>query len=40
MALRDNKNAEYYDKIKDEIKNEELKINDANDLIEKLKKFK
>ena len=41
MALRDNKkNAEYYDKIKDEIKkNEELKINDANDLIEKLKKI-
>ena len=40
MALRDNKkNAEYYDKIKDEIKkNEELKINDANDLIAKLKK--
>ncbi len=41
MALRDNKkNAEYYDKIKDEIrKNEELKINDANDLIEKFKKI-
>ena len=41
MALRDNKkNAEYYDKIKDEIKkNEELKINDANDLIVKLKKI-
>ena len=41
MALRDNKkNAEYYDKIKDEIKkNEELKINDANDLIAKLKKI-
>ena len=41
MALRDNKkNAEYYDKIKDEIKkNEELKINEANDLIEKLKKI-
>ena len=41
MALRDNKkNAEYYDKIKDEIKkNEEIKINDANDLIEKLKKI-
>ena len=41
MALRDNKkNAEYYDKIKDEIKkNEELKINDANALIAKLKKI-
>ena len=41
MALRDNKkNSEYYDKIKDEIKkNEELKINDANDLIAKLKKI-
>ena len=41
MALRDNKkNAEYYDKIKDEIKkNEELKINDANSLIAKLKKI-
>ena len=40
MALRDNKkNAEYYDKIKDEIKrNEEVKINEAKDLIAKLKK--
>ena len=41
MALRDNnKNAEYYDKIKDEIKkNEEVKVNEANDLIVKLKKI-
>ena len=40
MALRDNKkNVEYYDKIKDEIKkNEEVKINEAKDLIVKLKK--
>ena len=40
MALRDSKkNAEYYDKIKDEIKkNEEVKFNDANDLITKIKK--
>ena len=40
MALRDNKkNVEYYDKIKDEIKkNEEVKINEAKDLIAKLKK--
>ena len=40
MALRDNKkNVEYYDKIKEEIKrNEEVKINEAKDLIAKLKK--
>ena len=39
MALRDNKkNSEYYDKIKDEIKkNEEVKIDNANNLIAKLK---
>ena len=42
MALRDNKkNVEYYEKIKDEIKkNEEDKINNAEKLIEKLKKIK
>ncbi len=42
MALRDNKkNLEYYEKIKDEIKkNEEDKINNAEHLIEKLKKIK
>ena len=41
MALRDNKkNSEFYDKINYEIKkNEVLKINDANDLIAKLKKI-
>ena len=41
MALRDNKkNSEYYDKIKDEIKkNEEVKIDNANNLIENLKKI-
>ena len=41
MALRDNKkNSEYYDKIKDEIKkNEEVKIDNANNLIAKLKKI-
>ena len=42
MALRDNrKNIEYYDKIKDDIKkNEEEKINNAEKLIENLKKIK
>ena len=42
MALRDNKkNIQYYEKIKDEIKkNEENKINLANELISKLKKIK
>ena len=41
MALRDNKkNSEYYDKIKDEIKkNEEVKIDNANNLIANLKKI-
>ena len=41
MALRDNKkNIEYYDKIKDDIKkNEQEKINNAEKLIEKLKKI-
>ena len=30
MALRENKNSEYYEKIKDEMKkNEEIKLNDA-----------
>tara|TARA_B100001057_G_scaffold492800_1_gene585959 strand:+ start:1253 stop:1696 length:444 start_codon:yes stop_codon:yes gene_type:complete len=42
MALRDNKkNAEYYEKIKDEIKkNEAEKINNAEKLIEKLQEIK
>ena len=42
MALRENKkNAEYYEKIKDEMKkNEEIKYNDAKLLIEKIKKLK
>ena len=41
MALRDNKkNIEYYEKIKDDIKkNEQEKINNAEKLIEKLKKI-
>ena len=42
MALRKNKkNAEYYEKIKDDIKkNEKEKINNAEKLIEKLNKIK
>ena len=42
MALRENKkNIEYYEKIKDQIKSkEELKLNDAKELIEKIKKIK
>ena len=42
MALRDSKkNLEHYDRIKDEIKNnEEVKINNANKLISDLKKIK
>ena len=42
MALRENKkNKEYYDKIKEEIKqNEEIKINEAKKLIEDLKNIK
>ena len=42
MALRENKkNAEYYEKIKDEMKkNEEIKLNDAKELIENIKKVK
>ena len=42
MALRENKkNIEYYEKIKDQIKsNEELKLNEAKELIEKIKKIK
>ena len=42
MALRENKkNIEYYEKIKDEIKkNEELKLIEANKLIEKIRKIK
>ena len=40
MALRENKkNAEYYDKIKDEMKkNEEIKLNDAKKLLSEIKK--
>jgi len=40
MALRNNKkNAEYYEKIKDEMKNnEEIKLKDAKNLIEGIKK--
>ena len=40
MALRENKkNAEYYEKIKDDMKkNEEVKLNDAKKLIEDIKK--
>ena len=42
MALRENKkNTEYYEKIKDEInKNEEKKIKDARDLVQKVKNIK
>ena len=42
MALRDNKkNAEYYEKIKDEIKkNEDIKLKNANELVEKIKNIK
>ncbi len=42
MALRENKkNKEHYDKIKDEIKkNEEVKLREAKDLLEGIKKIK
>ena len=42
MALRENKkNIEYYEKIKDEIKkNEDIKLNNAKILIDKIKKIK
>ena len=42
MALRENKkNLEYYEKIKEEIKNKEAKkLEDANKIIEKIKKLK
>ena len=42
MALRENKkNIEYYDKIKDEIKkNEVTKVTEAKDLLEKIKNIK
>ena len=42
MALRENKkNLEYYEKIKEEIKQkEELKLKDANEIIQKIKKIK
>ena len=42
MALRENKkNAEYYEKIKDDMKkNEEIKFNEAKKLIEEIKKLK
>ena len=42
MALRDNKkNAEYYEKIKDEMsKNEEIKLNEAIKLMNDIKKLK
>ena len=42
MALRENKkNAEYYEKIKDEMtKNEKIKLKNANDLINNIKKIK
>ena len=42
MALRENKkNIEYYEKIKDEIKkNEEIKLKNAKDLIDKIKDIK
>ena len=42
MALRDNKkNAEYYEKIKDDMKrNEEIKLNDAKKLMDDIKKLK
>ena len=42
MALRENKkNAEYYEKIKDEIKkNEDIKLKNANELVDKIKNIK
>ena len=42
MALRENKkNAEYYEKIKDDMKkNEEIKLNDAKKLMDSIKKIK
>ena len=42
MALRENrKNAEYYEKIKDDMKkNEEIKLNDAKKLMDSIKKLK
>ena len=42
MALRENKkNIEYYEKVKDEIKkNEDKKLSEAKELIEKIKKIK
>ena len=42
MALRENKkNAEYYEKIKDDMKkNEEIKFNEAKKLIDEIKKLK
>ena len=42
MALRENrKNADYYEKIKDDMKkNEEIKLNDAKKLMENIKKLK
>ena len=42
MALRENKkNAEYYEKIKDDMKkNEEIKLNEAKKLIDEIKKLK
>ena len=41
MALRENKkNLEYYNKIKDEIKkNEEVKLNDAKNLVDEIQKL-
>ena len=42
MALRENrKNADYYEKIKDDMKkNEEIKLNDAKKLMDNIKKLK
>ena len=42
MALRENKkNAEYYEKIKDDMKkNEEIKFNEAKKLMDEIKKLK
>ena len=42
MALRENKkNAEHYEKIKDDMKkNEEIKLNDAKKLMDDIKKIK
>ena len=42
MALRENKkNAEYYEKIKDDMKkNEEIKLNEAKKLMDNIKKLK